>query len=296
MNVKLANKMVPFLFLLLLLISCSDHSFKEGKYFAGGKYVTAETLNTGKMVYTEYCMACHGINGDGKGVASKGLVPPPRDFTLGLFKFGRVAAGELPTDEDFKHIIRYGLKGTGMLAWDMSDRQIDAVTQYVKTFSPQTWEGKEKTLGAVIPVSVDPFGESHKTAAVERGKAVYHVVAQCQSCHRAYVSKGEMADLSKKINNETVTEFDANFYEVKLQDSQYNFKTLPPDFTWHNVRSAATVEELYVRISSGVGGTAMPGWKDTLSNEDIWATAHYIRSLMDMKDQKTREELMEKLK
>jgi len=38
-----------------------------------------------------------------KAFAAKGLVPPPRDFTKGLFKFGLIASGELPQDEDFKN-------------------------------------------------------------------------------------------------------------------------------------------------------------------------------------------------
>ena len=29
-------------------------------------------------IYAEYCMACHGVNGDGKGVASKGIQPPSK--------------------------------------------------------------------------------------------------------------------------------------------------------------------------------------------------------------------------
>ena len=58
----------------------------------------------GKSVYAEYCMACHGVDGKGNGVASKGLVPPPRNFTLGLYKFGKVVAGDLPHDEDMTHI------------------------------------------------------------------------------------------------------------------------------------------------------------------------------------------------
>ena len=31
------------------------------------------TLKKARSIYTEYCMACHGVNGDGKGVAAKGL-------------------------------------------------------------------------------------------------------------------------------------------------------------------------------------------------------------------------------
>ena len=109
-------RIVPLFFLLL---SCSDNSFQEGKFFAGNIYVPAKTLNTGKMLYTEYCMPCHGVKGDGKGVSSKGLTVPPRDFTKGLYKFGRVEAGGPPRDEDFYRIIKRGLHGTAMIPWDM---------------------------------------------------------------------------------------------------------------------------------------------------------------------------------
>ena len=66
------------LFTFLLLVGCQESEFKTGKYFAGDIYASAEELNLGKTVYAEYCMACHGVNGDGNGVASKGLIPPPR--------------------------------------------------------------------------------------------------------------------------------------------------------------------------------------------------------------------------
>ena len=81
---------------LLVLTSCSDTHFKEDKIFAGGVYAPVKALNDGKSIYTEYCMPCHGVNGDGKGIASKGLAVPPRNFTLGLYKFGNVVSGELP--------------------------------------------------------------------------------------------------------------------------------------------------------------------------------------------------------
>ena len=100
-----------FLLLLMtasILVGCSDNHFKKGRYFAGGIYASADQLNLGKSVYTEYCMACHGVEGDGKGVASKGLVPPPRNFKKGIFKFGKVIAGDLPQDSHMVHIIQNG--------------------------------------------------------------------------------------------------------------------------------------------------------------------------------------------
>lgn len=283
---------ISLLTLLMALVSCTDGTFKEGKYFAGDKYVTAAKLNKGKSIYEEYCMACHGVKGDGKGVAAKGLVPLPRDFTLGVYKFGRVASGDLPHDDDFREIIKNGLHGTAMLPWDMSDEQIDSVVQYIKTFAPNVWEGKDKKLGDQIKPTKDPYGEAHRSAAINRGRDVYHIVAQCQSCHRAYVSKSEIKSMAKRVNNENWAEVDSTIFKVKPQDSQYGVKTTPPDFTWHQVRSAQSVDQLYVRLASGVGGTAMPSWKDTLADDDIWAVAHYVHYLMSLRGSHERDAIV----
>lgn len=42
----------------------------------------------GQQVYQIYCTTCHGAGGKGDGVVGKTLTPPPRDFTVGEFKFG----------------------------------------------------------------------------------------------------------------------------------------------------------------------------------------------------------------
>ncbi len=282
--------------LLVLFVSCSKSTFIEDKIFAGSHYVKAETLNYGKKVYTEYCMPCHGVKGDGKGVASKGMQVPPRDFTLGLYKFGQVLSGELPHDQDFFEILDKGLHGTAMLPWGLFPKQKDAVVQYMKTFAPKVWEGADKKLGERIKASKNPFGLAHKSVAIAKGREVYHGIAQCQSCHPGYVNLRDFSSMSKKLNDEIVSELDDDFYKVKLQESEYGNMTVPPDFTWNMVRSATTVEELYVRIAAGVGGTAMPGWKETIKDEEIWAVSYYVKSLMELKDSPGRDVLMKQLK
>ena len=127
------------LILTLVFFWGCKQEFVEGKHFAGGVYADAETLNLGKQVYQEYCMACHGVKGDGKGVAARGLLPPPRNLTQGLYKFGHAVDGGLPTDEDLAQIIRHGLKGSAMLPWDIGDGQLHAVIQYIKTFAQDTF-------------------------------------------------------------------------------------------------------------------------------------------------------------
>jgi mono/diheme cytochrome c family protein len=282
---------------LTALVSCSESHFKEDKIFAGGVYAPATALNAGKTTYTEYCMPCHGVNGDGKGTSAKGLQVPPRNFTQGLYKFGQVVSGELPHDEHFYKILKEGLTGTAMLPWkELSDIQMFNLVQYIKTFAPDKWVGAEKKLGDVITLTKDPFGDAHKESAIQKGKEVYHAVAQCWTCHRAYVSKNEFSEISQKINDKPVTEFDPDMFHVKLQPNEYGASSMPPEFTYDSVRSANTVEELYIRISAGIGGTSMPSWKGTLQDDEIWAVAHYVKSLMDMKNTPKRTQLLEAAK
>ncbi|GAB4021721.1 MAG: hypothetical protein Fur0010_24770 [Bdellovibrio sp.] len=289
-------KKIQFIVFLVLgmsiLTSCENIDFKEGVIVAGGKMVDAQTLNKGKQIYTEYCMACHGVNGDGKGVASKGLFPPPRNFKLGIIKFGNVTSGELTHDDAIFKLLHDGLNGTAMLPWDLQPGQMEAVWQYIKTFAPDTWIGEDKKLGEKIVPTNDPFGLARKTSAIERGKEVYHAVANCQACHMAYVTPAEYKAISKKINNENITEVDAEMYKIKPQESEHGYKTLPPDFTWDRVRSANNVTDLYIRLAAGVGGTTMPAWRGTLEDEDIWAVAYYVESLMNIRNTPARQDLM----
>ncbi|MBK23626.1 MAG: hypothetical protein CME70_06435 [Halobacteriovorax sp.] len=282
--------------LAVFSFGCQDNHFKEDVIMAGGRYVKSDTLNYGKSIYTEYCMACHGVNGDGAGVAAKGMAVPPRNFKLGLIKFGNVASGELTHDDAIAKSLHEGLKGTAMLPWDLSENQTDAVIQYIKTFAPKTWIGKEKELGEKIEITKDPFGLARKTLAIEKGKAVYHAVANCQSCHRGYVTLNEYNDILSAAGEDKVSELDEDFYKIKLQDSDHGYATMPPDFTWHDVRSGQTVEDLYLRLAAGVGGTGMPAWKGTIEDDEIWAAAYYVRYLMDLKDAPERKEFMSRFK
>jgi mono/diheme cytochrome c family protein len=283
------------LFFLTFFSSCSDTTFLEDKIFAGGVVATKEELNSGKVLYMEYCMACHGVNGDGKGVASKGLAVPPRDFTKGIYKFGKVPSGELPHDSHLIHIIKNGFNGTGMLKWDVSEKQASNIVQYLKTFAPKTWEGADKKLGEEVVLTKDPYGQAYIDSAIERGKEVYHLVANCQSCHQAYATKDELDQMSMKLNGKKYTDYDPSIYDLKPQDGEYQAKNLPPDFTWHAVRSANTVEELWVRLAAGIGGTTMPAWKGTIEDDDIWAVSYYVKSLMDLKDTKERKVLFDRI-
>lgn len=278
------------LFGLLLLTSCvvEQSPFKEGKILAG-KQVSKDHLSLGYTTYVEYCIQCHGAEGKGDGPASKGLLPPPRNLTQGLYKFPWTQYGELPHDEDFARIIRHGLNGTAMLQWDISDERLDAVIQYIKTFAPSLWEGEDKVVGTKFELPADPFGPEKKLEAIEKGKQVYHVAAACTQCHRAYETK---ADIKAWGGDITATDL----YQLKSQDGEYNYKVLPPDFSYHPLRSVTDMPSLVQRLMYGVTGSGMPGWKDVITDEELWAVAYYVQSLRELgTDNNARNAFMDKL-
>lgn len=284
--------LIPALFLSTACV-VEKAPFRESKILSG-KEVKASTLNLGYTTYVEYCIQCHGAEGKGNGPASKGLLPPPRDFTQGLYKFPWVPYGELPHDEDFARIIRHGLKGTAMLPWDISDERLDAVIQYIKTFAPQVWEGKDKVLGNKFELPKDPFGDTYKHVAIEKGRKVYHVTAACTQCHRGYASREEIQGWAKEMGSEI--ELGADLYQVKAQDGEYNYKVLPPDFTYHWLRSITDVPSIVQRLMYGVTGSGMPGWKDVVTDEELWALSYYVQDLREQgADLNKRNQLLDKV-
>ena len=52
------------------------------------------------------------------------LVPRPRDFRRGVYKIRRTMQGELPIEDDLFQIIRNGMPGTSMPAWQAKRARI----------------------------------------------------------------------------------------------------------------------------------------------------------------------------
>ena len=87
----------------------------------------------GRYVYERNCIVCHGPRGDGKGEFSPTLVPKPRSFREGMFKFRTTPLGMLPTDDDLRRTIKGGLSGTAMVSFDkaLSETQRWDIIAYI---------------------------------------------------------------------------------------------------------------------------------------------------------------------
>ncbi len=97
---------------------------------AGGDAVT------GREVYVNICMLCHGI--DGKGVRGTQLVPSPADLTS--------LAVQSRLDGALFRRIHDGKSNTGMGAWKqaLSDEEIWDVLAYVRTLRIESPDQTER--------------------------------------------------------------------------------------------------------------------------------------------------------
>lgn len=327
-NVNLLTRLAIAGALVALVVGCKYEApipFEEGEWL-GGEWVEPETLTRGQDAYILYCYACHGEEGDGKGPASSGLRPPPRDFRVTTYKFGRALDG-LPHDEDLIALVRNGLEGTAMLPWDIPDTTMNDIIQYIKTFSAEDegWWDEDAELGEQVLAGEDPWAEEGRDAAVARGKAVYHAY-QCWSCHPSYASKADMAAATKEIKGQDLTNFRDNlflgeaklseFYTVPITDApeceaddecgegnkcvygtcEHKMRIAPPDFTMDAIRMGTDVGEIYRTVAAGIPGSGMPQWKGSVDDSDIWAVAHYVNWLAGWKNTPQAIEMKQKLR
>ena len=218
----------------------------------------------GRMVFEEHCMICHGEKGDGNGELSATLHPRPRSFREGLFKFRTTPWGKMPTDEDLKHTIRTGLSGTamGMFA-HLSEDDVTSVVAYVKSFS-RRWKKAEHFAAPVkLPEKPVWFADKAATAArAEQGRVLY--ANACASCHGpAADGKGPAA--------------------ATLKDA-WNLPAPPADLRQPHLRCGDRPEDVYRVLATGLNGTPMTSFDETLTPEQRWEIIAWLltQKLPDM--------------
>lgn len=272
----------------LLLMACGEAPTFTEPQTLGGVEIAAEVLEQGKRVYRRYCATCHGNDGDGKGVTAFGQWPPPRDFRIAKFKFAGVQDRGLPSDKELRRIITQGLNGTYMRPWILRDTELNAVIQYIKTFSPEKKGFRSKRLKVKPPIiPPDPYDSPEKIAEARvLGEKLYHATFQCSSCHPSYVTKEKFSEWDAEMRAQDP------YDPVPKYSENYRNVLLPPDFLRHDMRAVRSnrgeaglehrASDLYRSIAFGLMGP-MPGFGH-LGDKDVWAVVHYVKMLADQKE------------
>ncbi len=218
---------------------------------------TEAQREAGKRMYMRKCAQCHGAEGDGGGIAKPFFKPAPRDFTSASFKIRTTESGELPTDRDLKEIIKKGMPYTGMPAWGgLTDEELSNLVYYTKTFAEDFADPD-----AIVPPLSIPKAPPYSEESAGAGRHVYEE-NQCIDCH---------GNLGRGDGESAPT----------LEDD-WDKHIKPADLTkrW-TFRGGSTREDIYRTFTTGLNGTPMPSYADTIEPEDRWRLVDYVYSLSE---------------
>jgi cytochrome c oxidase cbb3-type subunit 2 len=210
-----------------------------------------------KYDYRRYCVGCHGELGDGQGENTPWLDPKPRNFTLATFKCRSTPTGTLPLDQDLFNSIGRGFTNSNMPIWNTLTKQERAdLVALIKTFSPR-WQ-KEKA-GDPIKIPAEP---PVTIASISHGKELFTKL-ECWKCHGPQ-GKGDGPSAS------TLTDSQDNPIRP------YNFAAARDDARF---KCGSANEDIFRIFMTGVDGTPMPSFADTIQPNDAWDLVHFLRTL-----------------
>lgn len=238
-----------------------------------GAHVNGMTGNAaaGKEFYRRWCVGCHGTEGNGEGENAQWIDPKPRDFTEALFRWRSTPTGTLPTDQDLYDTITRGVVDTLMPTWRPLTPQtrVDLIA-YIKTFSP-----KWATQKAGTPITIPP--EPPQTIdSVLHGRQLFDQL-QCWKCHGPE-GRGD--------GPSAITLTDDKGEPIR----PYNFH----DGT--RFRCGETNSDLYKIFITGLDGTPMPSFADSLKPQDAWDLVHFLRTLQPNVKSESRSVWLEYVK
>ena len=204
----------------------------------------------GQSIFAQHCQVCHGPDGRGNGPAAPSLIPRPRDFALGQFKYKSTPSDQPPSDADLIEVVTNGLQASSMPYWKdiLSEAEIREVVDYVKTLSPIF--DRETPQAIPIPPRVSPDKES-----IARGKDLF-AAQGCPGCHGNDGGAG-------------VTMKDAKGYPVVTRDL-----TAPWTF-----RGGSEPEQLWLRLTTGLQPGPMQFYADKMTPDQRWDLVNYVLSL-----------------
>jgi mono/diheme cytochrome c family protein len=258
----------------------------------GNTVIKAAHLRRGEAVYSRYCVACHGVTGDGNGASAAYLNPKPRDYRAGTFKFTSTIYGAKPLREDLLRTVKRGIRGTSMPSFALltPDDQ-EAVVDYVLVLTHRgefegelaaeaefndsierpripeliatvlnRWEAARAQI--VYPVTPMP---QFTSALVDQGKKAFLTLA-CVQCH-GDDGRGQLA--------------------TNVGVDGWGNPTKAADLTSGMLRGGTEPLDIYRHIDAGINGTPMPSFHANLQKEPetIWKLVAYVLKVADERRQ-----------
>ena len=256
----------------------------------GSTAATQDHLRRGAEVFSRYCVQCHGVNGDGKGVAATYLLPKPRNYLSGVFKFTSTTYGSKPLRADILRTVRRGIRGTSMPAFPLfAPRDLESVVDYVlalthrgelETELANQAEFDDKIDDAALPATISGILAKWDNA---RGQVVYPITPM-PTFKRTNVDQGKQAFLTKgcaKCHGDD----GRGMLATNVGEDVWGFPTKAADLTSGMLHGGTEPLDIYRHIFAGINGTPMPSFRDALKAEPdtMWNLVSYVLQVADIR-------------
>ena len=244
-------------------------------------------LAEGAKLFKRHCVDCHNVNGDGRGAKSgQFVVPFPRDYRQGAFKFSTSGDAGKPRHADLLRTINDGLKGTAMPSFALlQEGERDLLAGYVTYLSIRGQvefdslramiEGQPNDSNARLTAVIEEWekadvapplpdapddgepGTPKYEEAVRRGHKLFIAKAEdsCVSCHGDYGRK------------------------PVLRYDLWGTVAKPADLTQPNLKGGDDPEDVYARIRYGIPAVGMPAHAPPKYTErQVWDLVRFVTS------------------
>ncbi len=229
-----------------------------------------ESVVVGRDIFVMSCGQCHGAQGRGDGTVGATLAPrrapQPRNFTSEEFKLRSTPSGQLPTTGDLFRTVTEGISGQGgALTFGLRNHRIMPsfrhmpeeqrleLLEYVKSLNPKFWERQEIKTVAIPPV---PAVSGERMA---RGRQLY-ADAECLACH---------GERGRGDGPSAPTLRDGRDLPIAATDLTRS----------ERFKNGARPEDVYRTLATGLAGTPMPSYADSLEPDQVWDLVFYVLSL-----------------
>jgi len=260
--------MGPMRFIIVItLLAVPGPSRQEADVDSNPVEFTAESNGGGPALYARFCMGCHGENGDGRGALADFLLPRPRNFKSGQFKGRSSPPDHAPMRYDVQRSITHGSPVSAMLSYSFLDPgSTAALIEHVRDLSASRLRigGVEHDLQPLAT-----FGKPYRSGNFVRAlggplpslesQARAHLMYRSAGCVQCHGEKGDGRGPAA----------------AALPPTSEGSPNFAADFTQGVYSGGPNARHLYLRISAGVPGAAMPAHPG-LSVADRWALSHYV--------------------
>jgi cytochrome c oxidase cbb3-type subunit I/II len=228
----------------------ADNQTYSGDPSAGQTW--ADLFDTGKELYTEKCLRCHGASGNGQGSYARQTLTHPANLNERISNF---------TGENY-HFWRVseGVPGTAMPSWGWS---LDETTRWqIATYELSFVDGSIRTVdGQVSDDEGDAFNAktgilpsiSGTADQYYKGQSLYNLY--CAQCH------GVKAEGDGPASSLTPGGY--------IKPEPAKFAESGNDFTNYG--------RWVWKVKEGVETTNMPPWKYALSDDEVSMLVFYIQ-------------------